>query len=172
MIGETILNWKLKWNKNYSSIKRESKAYNQAKKIGVIIKNDHPKYNERIQALIRTFINDGKHVEVLCYQTKIINSKYNIPLFSFSKQELKWYGAIENSHFKKLLETKYDYLISISDQMDSVLNYILMKSPSLLRIGNAGVHNSDQIDMLVQKGDNKNLAEISDQIGNYLKQLK
>ncbi|QNL20763.1 hypothetical protein HZR84_02005 [Hyphobacterium sp. CCMP332] len=172
MIGERFLKWKLKWNKHFSYLKRESKAYSQAKKIGIIIKNDNPKYNEGIEKMVRNYINEGKMVEVLCYQINIVNSKYNFPFFSFSKKELKWNGEIENSHFKKLIETKYDYLISISDEMDIVLEYMLKKSPALLRIGNAGVHKPEHVDLMVQKGNDKNLSELAVHIFEYSKKLK
>ncbi len=172
MIGERFLKFKLSWNKNYSSIKRESKAYQQTKKIGIIIKNDNPKFNEGIEKMVNSYIHDGKMVEVLCYQINIVNSKYNFPFFSFSKKELKWNGAIENSHFKKLIETKYDYLISISDEMDVVLEYMLKISPALLRIGNAGVHQPEHVDLMMQKGNDKNLSELAVQIYEYSKKIK
>lgn len=172
MIGEYFIKWKLSWNKQFSSIKRESKVYNQAKKIGIIIKNDNPKFNEGIEKMVKSYINDGKMVEVLCYQINIVNSKYNFPFFSFSKKELKWNGAIENSHFKKLIETKYDYLISISDEMDIVLEYILKKSPSLLRIGNSGVHQPEHVELMLQKDNNNNLSELAVHIYEYSKKIK
>ena len=82
MLGEKILDWKLSWNKNYSKIKRNSKTYSEAKKIGVIIKNDNPNYNSGIDKMVNGFIRDGKHVEVICYQTNIVNSRYNFPFLS------------------------------------------------------------------------------------------
>lgn len=172
MLGEKILNWKLNWNRNFSKIKRKSKAYSEVRKIGVLIKNDTPKFNSGIEKMIQGFLSDGKVVEVVCYQTNIVNSKYNFPFFSFSKKELKWTGQIDNSHFLKLLETKYDYLISISDEMDGVLNYLLIASPAHLRIGNAGTHTSNQVDLLLHKDDDKNLSELAENIYNYLKKLK
>lgn len=172
MFGERILNWKLKWNKNYKSTSRFSKPYKEVKKIGLVIKNDNPKFNEKIQSMVRKFLEDGKMVEVLCYQRDIINSKYSIPFFSFTRNELSWQGEMQNSHFKKLLETKYDYLISISDEMDDILNYLLHKSPALLRIGNAGIHTSENADLLIHKDDNKNLGDIAEQMSKYIKKLR
>lgn len=171
MLGEKILSFKLNWNKRYRDNKRASIPYSEAKKIGLIIKNDNPKHNSKIEKLIKSLIDDGKFIEVLCYQGDIINSKYSIPFFSFSKQELKWNGDINNAHFKKVLETKYDYLISISDHMDSVLDYILCKSPARLRIANAEIHSDKQADFLLSTTNQKDLGDMADQMIHYIKKI-
>lgn len=171
MLGENFLSVKLKLNKRFNKISRGSVPYSKSKKIGIIIRNDQTKYNKQIENLVNTLHDDGKLVEVLCYQSDIVNSKYSIPFFSFSKKDLKWNGDINNSHVQKLIETKFDYLISISDKMDVMLDYLLCKSQSELRIANAGVHNENQAEMLVDCPGKNDLGLVAEQIGVYLKKI-
>ena len=170
-LAEKILSWKLKWNKNYSAKKRKSTPFSLSKNIGIVVKNDNQRYNSGIEELIKSLTAEGKHIEVVCYHSKIINSKYNFPLFNFSKQEVKWNGNIENSHVKRLLESDFDYLISIADEMDEVLNYLLCKSSAKLRISNAGVHNESNSDLMISSSNDKDLSVAAKQIDHYIRKI-
>lgn len=102
--------------------------------VGVLV--DETSFDKKEQ-LIHLLITNGfksENISVLAYKTKYKNKeKINYP--HYSKKDVTWLGAIENTQAKEFKSMNFDLLISYYDEKKTPLQIVTHKSMADFKVG-------------------------------------
>ncbi len=114
----------------------------------------------------------GKKVSVLGYlDFKHIDGHPGHPYFC--RKDLNWYGKpLNNYQIRDFIESPFDLLMNIFDEIVPPLEYIACHSPAKCRIGKYFANKEFCNDIMVDIGTNpKGIEKLSGQILHYAKMI-
>jgi len=149
---------------------RHNVSYDDSKKIGLLIYNPDPAFNQELNAYVKSLQNEGKTVECLCFNSKKNNYFYDFPCAYFTSKSLDWKGDFKEERINKFIKTDFDYLYSINNLPFLPFKIILQKSKAKCRVGK---YEKDlDLDIMIDPGKEQSLKALLEQMVIYSKKIK
>lgn len=153
-----------------SPVARRNVGYDDAKKIGLLIYNPDPSFNQILNTYVKTLQNEGKTIECLCFNSKKNNYFYNFPCSYFTIKSLDWKGDFKEERINKFIKTEFDYLYSINNLPFLPFKIILQKSRAKCRVGK--YEKGLDLDIMIDPGKEQSLKALLEQMVIYSKKIK
>lgn len=165
-IGGIILKNKLK------RLKRNRRVVNlnDAGTVAILYAlNDQGTYNI-ISEFVGSLQQQNKKVKALGLVQHKSDTENFLPKLSYDfiyHKDINWFGKPSGVYTEEFLNTDYDILIDVSNDMDYTSEYLFVLSIAKLKVGY-----SDNSDVIIERDEKKGLKEYLENISHYLSILK
>ena len=149
---------------------RKTVSYDKAKKIGVLFtQSDRNKYLA-VRNLIKSFKNDGKEVEVLCFLNKG-GENYDFLYDYITSNDVGLWGKMQSSSALKFSKLDFDYLFYLDLKGNLYLENVMAMTKASCRIGFYKKKNDSLLDLMININGKTAIEDAIEQVLYYTKKL-
>ena len=115
---------------------RQNKPFVEAKQFGILFSvGKDEKLAEAAVALRADLAKQGMNVRLLAYRAEV-NGLSEGSFDIFSQDDFDFFFTCKDTVVEDFMETAFDYLICLDEEMNVVIKYVLARSRAHCRIGN------------------------------------
>ena len=149
---------------------RKTVGYEEAKKIGVLFTQSDRKKYMAVRNLIKSFKNDGKEVEVLCFLNKG-GENFDFLYDYITSDDVGLWGKMQSSAALKFSKLNFDYLFYLDLKGNLYLDNVMAMTKASCRIGFYKKKSDGLLDLMIHINGNTAIEEAIEQVLYYTKKL-
>jgi len=170
-LGQWILNSKLKQHERQAAFRN----YQNVATVGIIFNATQQGTYDLARQYIKKISEKGIKYKALGF----VDSKQVLDFYQksshfdyFSRKNINWYGKPNNPSAQEFTDTEFDMLIDLSIENDYPIQYIVALSQACFKVGSKKVGQQNHYDLMIDLGEQKELAVLIEQIDFYLEMIK
>lgn len=121
--------------KGAATVQRKTLDYAKAQSVGILFGLPENGTHQAINAFVSKLAAEGKQVEALSFFERQHHNPYQFKFDFFTHKDIDFTGQIKSEVVQKFIAQKFDYLFCIAPQPLPELDYILLQSKALCRVG-------------------------------------
>jgi hypothetical protein len=171
-LGDYILKWRTRFQKNNVKIQRQAMNYAEAKEVGVLFNMREDANHQVLNDFVATLRKDNKNVTALAYFERESSNPYNFAFEFFRKKDITTLGSIKSDAVERFKNKSFDYLFCINTINFPPFDHILLHSNAKCRIGmfHEGQEAEFELMIAIKETDGEDI--LMNQMLHYVKNLK
>ena len=166
-IKEFFLKRKLEKAIKGNSAERYSVPFARAKSVGIYFNTDNAKYSKQINEFVKGLKKEGKQVEAVTYLNDSQDNPYDFSYHVLKDENINLFGEIQAEKIHQFIDTPFDYLFCISDDLNLPVKYMLAASKAKCRVGLHSENNEPLFDFMMSGSKKGDLQEFIRNILRY-----
>jgi len=150
-----------------STSKRNSIAFNEANKIGIVYTSYGPETTDTVELLVDKLKKDGKQVKVLVYERN--TSVKHLPFDTFTGNDINFWCQFKNDKIINFIDQNFDFLFFLDERPNIIIKNILAKSKAKCIVGKYSEENEALLNLMVMHKKGETADEIVNKIYHYAK---
>lgn len=170
-LGQWILNSKLKRHERQAAFRNYQNVVN----VGVIFNATEQATYELARNYIKKLADKGIKFKALGF----VDSKQVLDFYQksthfdyFSRKNINWYGRPNNPNTQEFIDSQFDMLVDLSVENDYPIQYVVALSQACFKVGSKKDEYQNVYDLMIDLGEQKDLAFLIEQIDKYLEMIK
>jgi len=144
--------------------------FDQATSLGIIYTWEDDNKEAEIESFIKLINDEGKSIDVLCYNPNKEAVSIRHPTVSIS--DLSALGKLNSEAAQRFTSTPFDFLIHLDFELDDIVKSILIQSSARCRVGHHSADNSAYYELMIGIDKSSGLSNFTAQIVKYIKAIK
>lgn len=157
--------------KRVKSIARRTADFRQSQRIGILFNLPQNASHQALNNFVAELAAEGKQVQTLCYFEQEHQNPYQFKFDFFTQKDIALTGEVKAKEVEQFISQPFDFLFCIQQQPRPELDYVLLQSKALCRVGVFDENRTNCFELMVKTSAQDSLQNIISTMLSYTKAL-